>query len=172
MSTYVHKFWRCYAILFSGLYDPSPKSAFLTDILAGAGNVKTNVNIWLKTEIFMGSSEIHEQLGVYQEAKYVESWPNTTSAWAGWSRFDIPVDRYDGVHSLLLCIRITPESSTCTRLANRKILIEQNIKKRTGPALCVLCGGYDWTDLRLYTSTKLKIANYWFYLLTPKKQHI
>ncbi len=31
---------------------------------------------------------------VYQEAKYVESWPNMTSAWAGWSRFDIPVDRY------------------------------------------------------------------------------
>ncbi len=38
-----------------------------------------------------------------QEAKYVESWPNTTSAWAGWSRFDIPVDRSDGVHSLLQC---------------------------------------------------------------------
>jgi hypothetical protein len=29
-----------------------------------------------------------------QEAKYVEGWPNTTSAWAGWSGFDIPVDRY------------------------------------------------------------------------------
>jgi hypothetical protein len=28
-----------------------------------------------------------------QEAKYVESWPNTTSAWAGWSRPDIPVER-------------------------------------------------------------------------------
>jgi hypothetical protein len=27
-----------------------------------------------------------------------------------------------------------------TRLASRKILIEQNIKKRTGTALCVLCG--------------------------------
>jgi hypothetical protein len=27
-----------------------------------------------------------------------------------------------------------------TRLASRKILIEQNIKQRTGPALCVLCG--------------------------------
>jgi hypothetical protein len=25
-------------------------------------------------------------------------------------------------------------------LASRKILIEQNIKKQTGPALCVLCG--------------------------------
>jgi hypothetical protein len=28
-----------------------------------------------------------------------------------------------------------------TRLASRIILIEQNIKKRTGPALCVLCAG-------------------------------
>jgi hypothetical protein len=27
-----------------------------------------------------------------------------------------------------------------TRIASSKILIEQNIKKRTGPALCVLCG--------------------------------
>jgi hypothetical protein len=36
-----------------------------------------------------------------QEAKYCESWPSTTSAWAGWSRFDIPVDRFGGVHSLL-----------------------------------------------------------------------
>jgi hypothetical protein len=25
-----------------------------------------------------------------QEAKYVESWPNTTFPWAGCSRFDIP----------------------------------------------------------------------------------
>jgi hypothetical protein len=48
-----------------------------------------------------------------QEAKYIESWPNTTSAWACWSRFDIPVDMYDGVHSLLLCTRITLGSSTC-----------------------------------------------------------
>ncbi len=48
-----------------------------------------------------------------KEAKYVESWPNTTSAWAGWSRFDIPVDRYGGVHSLLLCTSITLGFSTC-----------------------------------------------------------
>jgi hypothetical protein len=27
-----------------------------------------------------------------------------------------------------------------TRLASRIILVEPNIKKRTGPALCVLCG--------------------------------
>jgi hypothetical protein len=35
--------------------------------------------------------------GKTHEAKYVESWPNTTSARASWRRFDIPVDRYDGV---------------------------------------------------------------------------
>jgi hypothetical protein len=48
-----------------------------------------------------------------QEAIYVESWPSTTSAWSGWRRFDIPMDRYDGVHSLLLCTRITLGSTTC-----------------------------------------------------------
>jgi hypothetical protein len=31
---------------------------------------------------------------ILQEAKSVERWPNTTSAWAGWSRFDIPVVHY------------------------------------------------------------------------------
>jgi hypothetical protein len=38
-----------------------------------------------------------------QEAKNLESWHNTTSAWAGWSRFDTPLDSYGGVHSLLQC---------------------------------------------------------------------
>jgi hypothetical protein len=58
-----------------------------------------------------------------------------TSAWDGWRRFDIPVDRYDGVHSLLQWWYwgLLP----ATRLASRKILIEQKIKWRTGPALCV-----------------------------------
>ncbi len=43
-----------------------------------------------------------------QEAKYVERWPNTTSAWAGWSRFDIPVVRYEygGELSLLICTAV------------------------------------------------------------------
>jgi hypothetical protein len=48
-----------------------------------------------------------------QEAKYVERWPSTTSAWAGWSRFYIPVDRYAGVHSLLRWPSRTLGSSTC-----------------------------------------------------------
>ncbi len=46
------------------------------------------------------------------------------------ANFDIPVDRYGGVHSLLQC--------AATKLASRKILVEQKIKKRTGPAHCVL----------------------------------
>jgi hypothetical protein len=55
--------------------------------------------------------EIHRLIGymyrlvslyvVILEAKYVESWPSTTFARAGWSRFDIPVDRSGGVCSLL-----------------------------------------------------------------------
>ncbi len=80
-------------------------------------------------------------IALTQEAKYVESWPNTTSPCSGWSRLDIPVDRYGGVHSLLLC---TSSTLGCllpaTRLASRILLIKQNIKKRTGPAICVLCG--------------------------------
>ncbi len=45
----------------------------------------------------------HTGVGLSKDAKYVESWPSMTSAWAGWSRFDIPVDRYGGVNSLLIC---------------------------------------------------------------------
>jgi hypothetical protein len=73
-----------------------------------------------------------------QEAKYVEGWPSTTSAWAGWSRFDIPVDRYGEV-LYILCYGGPAEHwgpLPATSLASREILIEQNIKKRTGPALC------------------------------------
>jgi hypothetical protein len=48
-----------------------------------------------------------------QEAKKVEGWPNMTSAWAGWSRFDIPVGRYGGIHSLLICTSSPLGSPTC-----------------------------------------------------------
>jgi hypothetical protein len=67
-----------------------------------------------------------------------------TSAWAGWRRFNIPVDRYGGVHSLLICTSSTVYWGLlpATRLASREILIEQNIKKWTGPALWLLCGIY------------------------------
>ncbi len=59
-------------------------------------------------------------LDTTQEAKYVESWPNTTSAWASWSRFDIPVDRYDGVHSLLICTSSTLGSPTCHQASQQE----------------------------------------------------
>ncbi len=55
-----------------------------------------------------------------QEAKYGESWPNTTSAWAGSSRFDIPVDRYGGVHSLLLSTGSTLGSPTCQKASQQE----------------------------------------------------
>jgi hypothetical protein len=74
-------------------------------------------------------------LGGAQEAKYIESWPSTTFAWAGWSRFDFPVDR---VWWSTFPARVHWDLLPATRLAGGKILIEQNIKKRTGPALCVL----------------------------------
>jgi hypothetical protein len=55
-----------------------------------------------------------------QEAKYVECWPNTTSAWAGWSRFDIPVDRYSGVHSLLICTSSPLGFPTCHQASQQE----------------------------------------------------
>jgi hypothetical protein len=40
----------------------------------------------------------------YKRLSYtVECWPDTTSAWASWGKFDIPVGRCDGVHILLQC---------------------------------------------------------------------
>jgi hypothetical protein len=56
---------------------------------------------------------MYDYMAQTKEAKYVESWPKMTSAWAGWSRFDIPVDRYGGVHSQLICTSITLGSPTC-----------------------------------------------------------
>ncbi len=59
------------------------------------------------------TSSLAPKVSQTQEAKYVEHWPNTTSAWAGWSRFGIPVDRYDGVHSLLICTSSPLGFPTC-----------------------------------------------------------
>jgi hypothetical protein len=53
--------------------------------------------------------------GTAKEAKYVEGRPSTTSAWAGWSRFDIPENRYGGVHSLLICTSSPLGFPTCHR---------------------------------------------------------
>jgi hypothetical protein len=59
-------------------------------------------------------------LDTTQEAKYVERWPSSTSAWAGWSRFDIPVDRYAGVHSLLICTSSPLGFPTCHRASQEE----------------------------------------------------
>jgi hypothetical protein len=66
-----------------------------------------------------------------QEAKYeyVESWPNTTSVWDGWSRFDTPVDRYGGVHSLL---QYTGVSYLPLGQPAGKYLLKQILKSRQG----------------------------------------
>jgi hypothetical protein len=61
---------------------------------------------------------------------YIESWPNTTSVWAGWRGFDIPVDRSGGVHSLLLCPSCTLGLLPVTRCKIR-CETEQNGSERT-----------------------------------------
>ncbi len=90
-----------------------------------------------------------------QEVWYVVSWPNTTSAglagadlifqWIGLMEY-IPCCTAPALHRGLL---------PATRLASRIIFIEQNIKKRTRPALCVLVtqtNGFDrgWLPLLTY----------------------
>jgi hypothetical protein len=72
-----------------------------------------------------------------QEAQYIERWPNTTSVWAGWRRFDIPVDRYGGVQDTPCTVAPAVHLGLppVTRLTSSAMLIEQNIKIRSGPAL-------------------------------------
>jgi hypothetical protein len=60
------------------------------------------------------------EAGITQEAKYVERWPNTTSAWASWSRFDIPVDRYSGEYSLLICTSSPLGFPTCHQASQQE----------------------------------------------------
>ncbi len=64
-----------------------------------------------------------------QEAKYVERWPNTTSSWASWSRFDIPVDRYGGVHSLLICTSSPLGFPTCHQASQQGKYLLNKISK-------------------------------------------
>jgi hypothetical protein len=84
-------------------------------------------------------NSIHVASLLPQEAKYLERWPSTTSAWAGWSRL---IFLWIGMLEYMPCYGASAEHwgpLPATRLASRKILIEQHIKNRTGPALCVLC---------------------------------
>ncbi len=89
-----------------------------------------------------------------------------TSAWAGWSRFDIPLNRYGGVHSLLFgtsTLGLLP----VTRLASREILVEPNIKRQTGPALYVF-SLLDWNTLCTDTCTSMYKFGFklvWYYII-------
>jgi hypothetical protein len=84
------------------------------EIPQGLSSISVQVYICIHTDIYVTNVRQYGNLVCQtQEAKYVEGWPITISAWAGWSRFDIPVDRHVGVHSLLICTSITLGSITC-----------------------------------------------------------
>jgi hypothetical protein len=79
-----------------------------------------------------------------QEPKYVESLPNTTSAWAGWSRFDIPVNRYCGVHSQIIGTSSAPGSPTCHQASQQDNTYWTKYQKADrASTLCTL-----WSDQR------------------------
>ncbi len=83
-----------------------------------------------------------EQAASTQEAKYVERWPGRLLP--GLAGADL-IFQWIGLLEYIPCYGGPAEHwgpLPATRLASRKILIEQNIKKWTGPALCVLCGQY------------------------------
>jgi hypothetical protein len=93
-----------------------------------------------------------------QEAKYVERWPNTTSAWAGWSRFDIPVDNYDGVHSLLICTSSPLVSPTCHQASQQENTYCTKYQKADWASTLVTL----WSGLPLVpvlTNAKLRTSN-------------
>jgi hypothetical protein len=96
----------------SNVHDPKlppPRERQLRPPIGGGGGVR-----------YKYSTISRDQTLRCQEAKYIERWPNTTSAWAGWSRFDIPVDRYDGVHSQLICTSRTLGSPTCHQASQQE----------------------------------------------------
>jgi hypothetical protein len=97
--------------------------------------------------------------GQTQEAKYVESWPNSTSAWAGWSRFDSPVDRYGGVQYIPCYSAPAAHWSLLpvTRPASRKILSEKNISRGQGQHSMYLAS-WGWTLPILYRRRYYKIS--------------
>jgi hypothetical protein len=74
--------------------------------------IRDTFNIWYVPNL-ASSFLLSAQEDVIQEVKYTECWPSTTSAWAGRRGFDILVNRYGGLHSLLLCASCTLESPTC-----------------------------------------------------------
>jgi hypothetical protein len=105
----------------------------------------TYVFLWRnKNRLYFGC-----RTSIPQEAKYVESWRNTASAWAGWSRFDIPVDRYGGVHSLLISTSSTLGSPTCHQSTQQDNAYRAKYQKADRASnLCTL-----WLLLGLYMNT-------------------
>jgi hypothetical protein len=97
---------------------------------------------------------------VTQEAKYVERWPNTTSAWAGWSRFDIPVDRYGGVHSPLICTSSILGSPTCHRASQQENTYSTKYQKADrASTLVTLC---------MYVTVNKPVLSYLSLCLLPQ----
>ncbi len=83
-----------------------------------------------------------------QEGKYIERLPNTTSAWAGWSRFDISVDRYGRVHSHLICTSSTLGCSTCHQANQQDITYWAKYQKADkASTLCTLWYMYTFIAL-------------------------
>ncbi len=86
------------------------RSEFLSTLIKKCSERTVEISFRLAA-LQPGSWELVQAVGT-QEAKYKESWPNTTSAWAGWRRLYTPMDRSNGVDSQLLCTSSTPESPT------------------------------------------------------------
>ncbi len=116
------------------------------------------------------SMYIFHSIADWRPLPLMESWPNTTSAWAGWSRFDIPVDRCGGVHSLLICISSTL-GSTCHYTVNHTV------------NLAVLTSSFEWLiqlhslhisllkviTVKYFTQGKCEFMNFIFVLLDKIK---
>jgi hypothetical protein len=97
------------------------------------------IKVGIRLNIYNGTPT--DAIDTIREAKYVENWPNSASAWAGWRRFDIPVDKSDGVHSLLIFTSCTYTGSLYLPMSEppgEYVLLEQNIKRRTGQHSYVL----------------------------------
>ncbi len=103
-----------------------------------------------------------------QEAKYVERWPSTTSAWAGWSRFDIPVDRYGGVHSLLICTSTTLWSPTCHQASQQENTYWAKYQKVDRASTLVTL----WNRQYPFPCHTHKVDTVWLYILVYYQSNV
>jgi hypothetical protein len=111
---------QCHSALGSPHISPWKSQATLDMTVSLGLMVRTLVHCLEEDMQQTGAMYVHIPVVLAQEAKYVERWPNTASAWAGWSRFDIPVDRYAGVHSLLIYTSNTLGSPTCHQASQQE----------------------------------------------------